>query len=195
LGRIRVIGFVDIASLIQHYGYAAIVLGTFLEGETVLVLGGLAAHLGYLSFPGVIGAAFAGAIIGDQTFFFLGRRNGQAWLLKRPNWQKRAQRVLDLLHRHRIPLILGFRFVYGIRAVTPFVLGMSRVPYWQFALFNVIGAAAWATTVGTAAFFLGKAIEPYLGQIRHYELRVFGALAIVALVYAAFHLHRIWRRR
>lgn len=185
----------DIPSLVQHYGYAAIVLGTFLEGETVLILGGIAAHLGYLTLPGVIVAAFAGAIIGDQTFFFLGRRNGQAWMQKRPDWQRRAQRVLNILRRHRIPLILGFRFVYGIRAVTPFVLGMSRVPVWQFILFNVIGASVWATAVGIAAYFLGHAIEPYLGQIRHYELRILAALAIAALLYTVFHLYRISRRR
>ena len=58
--------------LIQTYGYVAILVGTFLEGETVLVLGGLAAHQGYLQLPGVMLAAFAGTLIGDQLFFFLG---------------------------------------------------------------------------------------------------------------------------
>lgn len=185
----------ELGSLVEHYGYAAIVVGTFLEGETVLVLGGLAAHLGYLTLPGVILAAFAGAIIGDETFFFLGRQNGHTWLARRPDWQRRAQRVMDLLRRHRIPLILGFRFVYGIRAVTPFVLGMSRVPVPQFVVLNLIGASIWATAVGGAAYLFGSAVEPFLGEIKHYEHRVLAALLTLAVLYALFHMYRIWRKR
>jgi membrane protein DedA with SNARE-associated domain len=59
----------------------------------------------------------------------------------------------------------------------------------------VIGASVWATAVGIAAYILGHAIEPYLGQIRHYELRILAALAIAALLYTLFHLYRISRRR
>jgi membrane protein DedA with SNARE-associated domain len=185
----------DLGPLIEHYGYAAIVVGTFLEGETVLVLGGIAAHLGYLTLPGVIIAAFAGAIIGDETFFFLGRQNGHAWLKRRPGWQRRAQRAMNLLHRHRIPMILGFRFVYGIRAVTPFVLGMSRVPVPQFIFLNLIGAGVWASAVGVAAYWFGAAIQPYLGEIRHYEHRVLAVLLSLAALFALYRMYLTWRRR
>lgn len=63
-----------IADFLSHYGYLALLIGTFLEGETILVLGGLAAHQGYLDLAGVILAAFAGSLMGDQFFFLLGRR-------------------------------------------------------------------------------------------------------------------------
>ena len=66
-------------SAIHSYGYWAILVGTFLEGETVLVLGGLAAFQGFLSLPGVILAAFVGSMCGDQLFFFLGRRYARAY--------------------------------------------------------------------------------------------------------------------
>ena len=55
--------------MIENYGYAAILVGTFLEGETILVLAGLAAQLGYLTLSGVILAAFLGSLSGDQLFF------------------------------------------------------------------------------------------------------------------------------
>ena len=60
-------------SLIDTYGYLAILVGTFFEGETILVLGGFAAYRGYLHLPWVIIAAFVGSLCGDQLFFFLGR--------------------------------------------------------------------------------------------------------------------------
>ena len=56
----------DLQSIIENYGYAAILIGTFLEGETILVLAGLAAHQGYLVLTWVILAAFAGI-----SFFFI----------------------------------------------------------------------------------------------------------------------------
>ena len=64
-------------SLIDTYGYIAIFIGTLLEGETVLVLGGFAAFRGYLSLPYVILTAFIGSMLGDQFFFYLGRTHAQ----------------------------------------------------------------------------------------------------------------------
>ena len=138
--------------LIDSYGYLALVVGTFLEGETILVLGGIAAKLGYLRLPWVIVSAFAGTLMSDQLFFFLGRRQGQALLSKYPHWNSRAVKVHRMLERHRIPIIIGFRFVYGFRTVTPFVLGMSRVPAIEFIVFNIVGAAAWASAIAVLSF-------------------------------------------
>ena len=64
-----------IQTLIQNYGYWAVFVGTFIEGETILLLGGFAAHRGYLALPWVIVAAFFGSLCGDQLFFFLGRKH------------------------------------------------------------------------------------------------------------------------
>jgi len=78
-------------SLIETYGYLAILIGTFLEGETILVLGGFAAHRGYLALPWVILAAFIGSLCGDQLFFYLGRKHSQMILAKRQSWQSRIE--------------------------------------------------------------------------------------------------------
>jgi len=55
-------------TFLQTYGYWDILIGTFLEGETILVLGGLAAHMGYMDLSGVILSAFTGSLCGDQLF-------------------------------------------------------------------------------------------------------------------------------
>jgi membrane protein DedA with SNARE-associated domain len=60
--------------LIARYGLPAIFLGTMLEGETVVIIGGFLAHRGYLSLFGVIIAATIGTLLADQFFFFLGLR-------------------------------------------------------------------------------------------------------------------------
>jgi membrane protein DedA with SNARE-associated domain len=119
-------------SLLATYGHPALIIGTFLEGEPVLVLGGLAAHQGWLSLHWVIACGFCGALCTDQLCFLLGRRHGKTLLARHPSWHPRAARVLRVLERHQNLLILGFRFLWGLRSVTPYAIGISNVSYLRF---------------------------------------------------------------
>ena len=167
----------SLENLIYHYGYLAVLVGCFLEGETILVLGGFAAHRGYLSLPGVIVAAFLGTLIGDQLYYFLGHRNGTAMLARRPHWEPRIARVRELLRRHEVALILGFRFLYGLRTVTPFALGLSEVRPLRFALLNVPAALGWAIAIGVLGYELGAAVQGLLGNVKRFEGALFAAIA------------------
>jgi membrane protein DedA with SNARE-associated domain len=182
-------------SLIDTYGYAAILVGTFLEGETILVLGGFAAHRGYLALPWVILAALVGSLSGDQLFFFLGRRHSQMILTKRPSWKVPIDKAKTLLERFQTPLILVFRFLYGLRTVAPFVIGMSPVPTVQFVLLNALGALVWAIVVGTGGYLFGRALEIVIGDIKHYEIEVLGAIAAIGGSIWTIYLYRRRRRK
>ena len=70
----------SLAEMVSTYGYAAIAIGTFLEGETVLILGGFAAYRGYLELPWVLVSAFIGTLLGDQLYFYIGRTKGHRFL-------------------------------------------------------------------------------------------------------------------
>jgi len=180
----------SLESLVQTYGYVVVLVGTFLEGETVLVLGGFAAHLGYMKLPGVILAAFVGSLSGDQLFFHIGRWRGQAFLEKRPHWQARARKVHQLLEKHGIPFMIGFRFLYGLRTVSPFVIGTSSVPAGFFLLLNSIGAIMWAVAVGTGGYLFGHAMEVIIGDVKRYEQVALVAIAIIGLSVWIIHLCR-----
>lgn len=168
--------------VINTYGYAAIIVGAFLEGETVLVLGGVAAKLGYLELPWVVLSAFAATLLSDQFLFLLGRYKGHAVLARMPSWQPRADKALRFLEKHRLLIILGFRFFYGMRTVTPFVIGMSRVPISLFVLLNVISAMAWATLVAVLGYVIGDGLELIISDIKRYELEVFMVVASMGAV-------------
>jgi membrane protein DedA with SNARE-associated domain len=170
--------------LIATYGYLAVAVGSFLEGETVLVMAGFAAHRGYLDFRYVVLAAFLGSLAGDQLYFFLGRTHGAAFLARRPRWQARAARVHRMLERRPALLIISFRFglVWGFRTVAPFVIGMSRVPTSRFVLFNTIGAAAWALSIGALGYFFGHGLELLLGDVKRYEREAFLFLVAAGVV-------------
>lgn len=171
----------------MHYGYLAILIGTFLEGETILVLAGFAAHRGYLELSGVIGAAFVGTLFGDQLFFFLGQRHSSWLLRKKPRWATRIGQVQGLINNYRLLIITGFRFLYGFRTITPFALGMSRVPARLFIPLNIAGALLWAVVFGAGGYLFGQALEAVLGNLRRYELLILLSLAgcgfLIWLVY------------
>jgi membrane protein DedA with SNARE-associated domain len=181
---------VPLETLLKTYGYWAVLIGTFAEGETVLVLGAFAAQRGYLALPWVILAAFIGTLIGDQLFFYLGRTHSQWVLARRPSWKARIDRAHQLMERFRTLIILGFRFMYGLRTIIPFLIGMTSVPTRKFIIWDVIACFVWAVVIGAGGFFFGHTLEIILGDIRHYELPIFGAVAIIGVLLWAVHRYR-----
>lgn len=184
---------------IDSYGYLAILIGTFLEGETILILGGITAKLGYLQLSWVIAYAFLGTFIGDQLFFLLGRFQGAPFLLRHPSWVDRARKVQGILERHRILIILGFRFIYGFRTITPYVIGMSRISFLEFFVLNAISAAVWSIIIGLLGFAFGHGLELWLGNIRHYEIRIMLAViltgTLIWIIHFAYLRHKQKKRR
>lgn len=180
----------SLENIVESYGYLAVFIGTFIEGETILVVGGFLAHRGYMELPGVWLAAFLGTFCGDQLFFYLGRFRGAGFLERRPAWRAKSQRVFELLHRHQIWVILGFRFLYGFRTVTPLVIGASRIAPLRFFVLNGIGAAVWAVALGTLGYFVGHTLETLLGEVKRYELQVLGVIMGVGLIIWAAYVYR-----
>lgn len=177
--------------ILYSYGYLAVFIGTFLEGEAILILGGIAAQLGYLQLPLVITAAFTGTLAGDQLYFYLGRRHGYSWLYRYPNWQPRLAHLQRFLERHQIWLMLSFRFLYGLRTIASFAIGMSSISATRFFVLNTLGALLWAVVVAVFGYVLGQVVGVVVNDIKRYELWLLGSVALLgAGVWAA----RFWRR-
>jgi membrane protein DedA with SNARE-associated domain len=171
----------DLAEVIQHYGYPAVFVGCLLEGETVLALAGLASHRGYLSLPWVMGVAALGGFLGDQLYFLLGRRFGTELIVRYPRLMPGIERANALLDRYGAWLIVGVRFMYGFRMVGPVAIGMSRIQWLRFATFNLVGALLWAPLLAGAGYLLGDALEHFLGDLKRIEHWVFAALVIIGI--------------
>jgi membrane protein DedA with SNARE-associated domain len=183
----------DLPALIVSYGYPVVFAGALLEGEAVLALAGLAAHLGYLSMPKVVAIAALGGFLGDQFYFFLGRRYGLSILDRFPAARAVAPRVDALIVRYRAMIVPLLRFAYGVRTVGPVVVGAGRMPAVEFALLNACGAIAWAILVGGAGYVFGQIVLAILEDARKVEEVLFAAAAIGAVV--ALVAYRRWRRR
>lgn len=174
--------------MLRDYGYLAIVIGTFFEGETIVILAGIAAQqgIGGLNVWWVALAAFAGGLSGDTCWFMIGRRWGARLLARKPKWKERADKVLHHVYRHRVLFVLSFRFFYGLRNVTPFALATTPMPMWYFSVLNALGAAVWALSFAWGGYVIGHAAETYL----HTGGFVLLGLLVVAVLAAVW-----WRRR
>lgn len=168
----------DLAHLVQTWGYPAVFLGTVLEGETVLLLAGLAAQAGYLELHWVIATAWAGAVTGEQIWFFVGRRYGMRLMRRFPRLRPRARRVRALLKRYHQPVILSLRFLYGLRTVGPIALGMSRVAWARFTALDFAAAVVWAVVVASAGYAFGQVLTLWLGDLKKFEHWI--ALTLIA---------------
>jgi membrane protein DedA with SNARE-associated domain len=155
------------------YGYPAIVLGTIVEGETILLIAGMASSWGYLNLPLIILMAFIGSFSGDQMFFFLGRCKGQRLLNGHIKWQSRVDRIHQRLKGHHVLIILGFRFVYGFRLITPLILGMDpNIKTGKFMVLNGFSALAWSILVAGGGYLFGEAIQVFLPEIKKLQLEI-----------------------
>jgi Uncharacterized membrane-associated protein len=184
---------INLELLVSTYGYPALFIGTFLEGETILVIAGFLAHRGYLELPWVIIIAFWGTFSGDQLYFWVGRTKGVNFLMRRPAYRVRVEKAQNLLKKHQKLIILGFRFVYGLRTVTPFAIGISNINAKQFIVLNALGAIVWAMIVGSGGYLFGNALEIIIGDIKHYELEILAAIAVTGVMVWLVHFYRRWR--
>ena len=183
-----------LTELIKNYGYLAILIGTFLEGETILILGGFAAHMGFLELPWVVASAFAGSFSGDQLYFYIGRHYGPKIIAKRLSWQEGAAKVYKHLHRHKNLLILSFRFFYGFRNVTPFAVGAAHISRSRFFTLNLAGAIIWSFAFAYAGYLFGEAFRLFLDDFKRYELYVLLGLVLVGVFIWSATLIRHRRR-
>ncbi|EAM4621239.1 DedA family protein [Salmonella enterica] len=173
----------DINTLITHYGYAALVIGSMAEGETVTLLGGVAAHQGLLKFPLVAAAVALGRMMGDQLLYLLGRCYGGKILRRFPRYHTKIRRAQKMIQRHPYLFVIGTRFMYGFRVVGPLLIGASRLPPKIFLPLNIVGALIWALLFTTLGYLGGEMIAPWLHDLdQHLRHGVWLILAIVLVV-------------
>jgi membrane protein DedA with SNARE-associated domain len=165
--------------LIAKYGLLAVLVGAGIEGETVVFLGGVSAHRHLLPFWGVVVAAAAGSFVVDQIFFFLGRRANRLPLVQRLGSHAVAAKGKALLERYPTGFIIGFRFIYGMRTISPLIIGLSAVPAAKFVMLNAFAALVWGLLMSAAGYLFSNVLEALLGRL---ELHIH---LIISLVFAA----------
>jgi membrane protein DedA with SNARE-associated domain len=192
---------VNVKHLVEVAGYPLLFLlvmsessGVPVPGETALITAAVLASQGKLQIELVIGLAAAGAIVGDNIGYLIGRKGGR-WLLERPGFlQQQRRRVLEVgepfFEQHGPKAVFFGRFLLGLRVWASWLAGATRMPWRSFLLWNALGGISWATVIGLIAYYLGhsagNAIEAF---------GLYGLAAVLVAIASAFFMHRRHRRR
>ncbi|MGL5034151.1 MAG: DedA family protein [Microcystaceae cyanobacterium] len=157
----------EIQAIARDYGYWAVFIGIALEnmgiplpGETITIAGGFLAGSGELNYWFVLLTAIAGAVLGDNFGYWIGRWGGWPFLVRVGRWFKFTDRQLIKARQQfskNAPRAVFFgRFVALLRIFAGPMAGIAQMPYYQFLLCNFGGATVWATVTITVSFFLGR---------------------------------------
>ena len=185
-----------IHNVLTNYGFFLypIILGwTFIEGETVVIITGAIASEGKynISVETVALAAWIGSFMGDQLYYYLGRRYGTPLLDRWPSLGKKTAWAFRLLQKHPTLFILSFRFIYGVRNIAPFAFGIAGVGRMRYAVLNFIAAGVWAHSFAWGGYLLGRALEHWLGD---HKIYILGGFVLIALVLGGIGYFRSKRR-
>ncbi len=198
-----------------QFGYAAVFgvlvlcgFGLPMPEDIVLVTGGVLAWMGsgleqatfsnMLNDPGLQGmvaAGLGGILVGDSIIFWAGRKLGARVAdippLRRFITPARLAEAEKLIRRRGNVVVMIARFLPGLRAPTYFTVGHSKLPFWEFLLFDGAAAAVSAPLWVCLGFYFGSNI----GEAARHAAR-FGNYILIGVVVVAVGLGiRWWLRR
>lgn len=178
---------------LEVHGYWVLFIGTFLEGEAILIMAGFLAFQGYLHVGGVILTALAGSFLGDQFYFYLGRIQGKSLLRRFHFIARRFRESLRLIGKYGAFVAFISRFTYGFRIILPIILGITNLSPRTFLLINLCSASAWAIIFSLAGYLFGKSATLFLDDVGKYEHYLL--LALVGLITTIWgcHLYHAWK--
>ena len=133
-------------AFLAAFAETLLVVGLLLPGSALILLMGVLAGQGYLDLGDLLGFAIAGAVLGDNVNYWLGRRYGRRWL-RQQRWLLKAENLRkaeDFFRRHGGKSVFFARFVPSLKEVVPFIAGMAHMRSASFMLWNLVGAVGWA---------------------------------------------------
>ncbi len=186
-------GVDGVEHLLGEYGYGLVFVVIALEamglpfpGESMIIAAAVyCAASGKLSIYGVVPAAIAGAIMGDNIGYLMGRWAGFRLLRRYGKHVGLTDKRLDvgryLFKRHGGKVVFIGRFIAILRTFVALLAGANHMEWKSFLLWNAVGGVVWASAYGIAAYLLGNAVRQIAGPIG-IGLGVAAAVVIVVAI-------------
>lgn len=182
------------AEKLVEYGYIILFVWSFMEGEMGLIMAGIMIHTGDMDYFLAITIASTGGFLGDQFYFYLGRYNKSYFYKRFKNQRRKMALAHVLLRKYGWPVIFVQRYLYGMRAIIPMAIGVTRYDARMFAIINLISAVVWAITAISLAYYFGEPLLKGVHWIKdHYYYVIPIACCLGGLIY--FGLHRASAKR
>lgn len=180
--------------LLSRYGYLAIFILTFFEGESVLIAAGFLAFNGYLNVIAVIFVSTVASYVGHVAFFLIA-------LYKRETFLRLIQRFIkvnilkleSLMARYGAVSIFICQWLYGFRLLSAAVLGLARMGRAKYFTLQLISCLLWAIICTAGGYFFGVTLKNMLGDIKKYEPYI--AAGVLAAGFLVWLIRDIGKRR
>lgn len=184
--------FLQLLYLFQEYGYLIIFTGTFFEGETTLVLGGLLARLECLNFWMVIVTAALASYLGHVVFYFLGKTSAPWILLRFPKLRHKIRQAEDLIRRHETTSLFITQYIFGLRLASALAFGILDMKISKFLFLQLMSCVVWAILFASLGYWLGESVE---GLCQHIEWVILGILVLGTIAaYSGRKIFDYWLR-
>ena len=180
----------DLQQAIVAYGPLAIFLGAAFEGQAAVIAGGFLAHQNLVPLWLALACAAAGSGLIDQGLFLAGRHFRSARLVVRAARSPGFARALGFIERHPVSYVFAFRYLVGLRLVSPIALGITAIPSATFALLNAAAAVVWAGVFTGLGYGFGQTIETTFHRYQNLEHRLVLAAIVLGAAAALFYLGR-----
>lgn len=189
--------------LLANYGYWAVFVFVAIEstgipfpGETMLLTAAIyAGTTHHLAIPLVILAAAAGAIVGDNVGFWVGREGGYRLLRRYGPYIRLDERKIKLgqylFLKHGGKVVFFGRFVAVLRAWAAFLAGTNRMRWPSFLIYNALGGVVWATVYGLGGYYLGDNIHRFTGPVGITFLVIAFLLLVAGFIFIRCHENEI----
>lgn len=142
---------------VEQYGYWAVFIWTFIEGESVFVAAAALSAAGILHPGGVIVSAAAGAYAGHLFYFSLGRWRGMEIINAFPFLRRHYPKANHILDKYAHWSIFIFQYLYGTRIVAAILFGCSTIGTLRFLLLQLVNCLSWSLVIYTVGHVLGLA--------------------------------------
>ncbi|MET3599436.1 DedA family protein [Martelella mangrovi] len=161
---------------LRHYGLPALFVIVYLEslgaplpGESGVICAALLASAGQLPIEGVFLAVAAGAILGDNTGYLIGRYGGRGIIERYGRYiglnQQRREWIEGLYAQKGAAVVVGARFVVILRQLNGIVAGMMAMRWKPFVVANITGAILWTAVWTSVPFIFGDFFAAHFHDI------------------------------
>ena len=146
--------------LLPKYGYLAILVAAFWEGEVVLIAAGTLCGAGYLDWRLTIIAAAIGGSAGDQIYFYAAHDRAARAIQKSKRLSKWYPKVSKFVLRHATIAVLLSRFAAGLRITIPIICATAGMPPKKYSPLSLASGFAWATFWVAIMYQIGARVHP-----------------------------------
>jgi membrane-associated protein len=189
----------DLTALIQAVGYlgvfamvfaeSGILLGFFFPGDSLLFTAGLLCSSGIFNIFILIALTFIGAVTGDSTGYYLGKKFGPKIFNKEKSFlfhPEHVRRTQDFFSKYGSNTIFIARFIPVVRTFAPVMAGVGKMDYKKFISYNIAGGACWSVVLPLLGYYLGNSIP----NIDRYILPIAFVIIVISFIPALLQLRR-----